>query len=271
MTRAALALTFLLAACGTTTTTPPPAAPGEHLTIGVHADVPGWGKSVGGAWSGYDYALARWLGQDLGFTVRPYDTLSLNRETLIKEGTVDAVIATYSATDARAKEVDFVGPYLIAKQALLVRKTDAAALAKVKPQNLTGCVQEGSTSQDQLDHYGYASFSASATLTECLDQLDTGKVQAIGTDDLVLYGFVNDHPGRYEILGTRIGHLELYGIGVRKGNFELCQRLRGALGRFVTTGLWQTFLANNLPTMPPSEYDTHSPLKVSEFSCTPPQ
>jgi glutamate transport system substrate-binding protein len=242
----------------------------DWLTVGVHADVPGWGRSVGGDWSGYDYNLARWLGNEVDRNVRPYDTLSLNREKLLEDGTVDAVVATYSITDKRLADVDMIGPYLIAYQGILVRAADEQKLTAARPQQLTGCVQEGSTSQEQLDQYGFDNFSASATLTECFARLDAGTVQAVSTDDLVLYGFVNQHPGRYAILDTRIGHLEQYGIGVRKGNTALCEQLHSALTTFIAAGLWQTFLANNLPTMPPAEYAKHSPAKAAQLSCSAP-
>ena len=46
------------------------------------------------------------------------------RETLIQNGTVDAVFATYTITPARAKKVAFAGPYYNSGAAIMVKADD---------------------------------------------------------------------------------------------------------------------------------------------------
>ena len=68
-----------------------------------------------GKLTGFDAGLSQMLAQYIigqpttKLTVTTVDT----RETLIQNGTVDAVFATYSITPARAEKVAFAGPYFI--------------------------------------------------------------------------------------------------------------------------------------------------------------
>jgi glutamate transport system substrate-binding protein len=243
----------------------------DARTVAIHSDVPGWGLSGGGNWSGFDYDLARWIGNERKFRVRPYDTTSQNREQLLIDRDVDLVMATYSVTDERLKKVDFVAPYMVAQQALLVRAGDAAAtrLAAVpsSAKQMVGCVPGGSTSEKQLQENGYTNFHSAPAFGDCMAELDARKVQAVSTDDLILYGVIGRAPGRYTITGSRIGHLEYYGIGVRKGDKRNCGTIRDALNDFLTSGLWETFLHNNLPALPQTEYEAHNPKSAPKIPC----
>ncbi|GAA2467253.1 transporter substrate-binding domain-containing protein [Winogradskya humida] len=236
-------------------------------TVSLNSDIPGWGLSRGGDWSGFDYDLARWLGNQAGFKIRPFDTLTQSREKLLRDGTVDIVTATYSATDERRKLIDFAGPYMVAQQALLVRTGDAAKLVAGDTHAMTICTMAGSTSESQLTQNGYTSYHARPTITDCLDELHAGTVQSISTDDLILYGLSAAEPGKYKVLDDRIGGLEYYGIGLPKGHKKWCDQLSAELSDFITSGLWQSFLAKNLPDMPMDQYRAHSPASIQPFAC----
>ncbi|MBL3960864.1 transporter substrate-binding domain-containing protein, partial [Bacteroides thetaiotaomicron] len=59
------------------------------------------------------------------------ETPSAQRETVIGNGEVDMIAATYSINAARAEKVNFGGPYLITHQALLV-KADNTDITKLE-------------------------------------------------------------------------------------------------------------------------------------------
>ncbi len=53
------------------------------------------------------------------------ETPSAQRETLIQNGEVDLIAATYSINASRAESVNFGGPYLVTHQALLVNQDNS--------------------------------------------------------------------------------------------------------------------------------------------------
>ena len=64
------------------------------------------------------------------------------RETVLVNGTVKAVVATYTITPERAKKIDFAGPYYASSQAILV-KADNQDITGVD--TLTGASQSSPT------------------------------------------------------------------------------------------------------------------------------
>lgn len=102
------------------------------VVLGTKYDQPGLGirnpdKSVTGFDPSVSTFVVNHIADQLGVahpSIRWRETPSAQRETLINNGEVDMIAATYSITAARKKKVDFAGPYLINYQGLLVRKDD---------------------------------------------------------------------------------------------------------------------------------------------------
>lgn len=75
------------------------------LTVGIKFDQPGLGqRNPDGTFSGFDVEVARYIANELG--VKPEgitfkESPSAQRETLIQNGEVDYIVATYSITDTR--------------------------------------------------------------------------------------------------------------------------------------------------------------------------
>lgn len=84
------------------------------LTIGIKFDQPGVGiRNRDGSYSGFDVEVAKYVAGKLG--VQPEgitfkEAPTPQRETLIENGQVDFIVATYSITDARKEKVDFAAP-----------------------------------------------------------------------------------------------------------------------------------------------------------------
>ncbi len=104
--------------------------------------------------TGFDAGMAQMLshyitGKDDGpisLTVTTVDT----RETVIQNGTVDTVVATYSITPERAKKVAFAGPYYRSGDAVMVMadNTDITGVKDLGGKNVV--TQQGSTTADRI-------------------------------------------------------------------------------------------------------------------------
>ncbi|MDT5264798.1 MAG: polar amino acid transport system substrate-binding protein, partial [Mycobacterium sp.] len=111
-----------------------------------------------------------------------------HREAALQSGEVDVVVRTYSITCDRKKIVAFSTTYFNANQKILAVKgsgiDSAAALAGKRV-----CAATGTTSQKALlaleskpKVFGVTSW------TDCLVMLQQGQVDAVSTDDVVLFG-----------------------------------------------------------------------------------
>jgi len=219
------------------------------ITIGIKFDQPGIGQQVGSDYKGFDVDVANYVAKALGYDKVTFkESPSAQRETLLQSGQVKMVIASYSITDERKQKVSFAGPYLIAGQDLLVRADDNSITG---PDSLNGkklCSVTGSTSaatvkekfadKVQLQEYD--------TYSKCVDPIINGTLDAMTTDNTILAGYAaqEQYKGKLKVVGKPFTE-ENYGIGIKKGDTELCNKIDDALDKMVDDGSWQKALNNN--------------------------
>jgi glutamate transport system substrate-binding protein len=219
------------------------------IVVGVKFDQPGVGflDLATGKPEGFDIEMAKIVARTLGLSTKDIEwvqTVSLDREEYLKSGRVDVVIASYSITAARQAEVGQAGPYYETGQKLLVRKdtTDVR-----RPEDLEGrtvCSVEDSTSLENLRKYR-AVARGLPTYTECVQQLLSGQVDAVSTDDAVLVGYARKQPDKLQVVG-RSFHDERYGIGFRRGDTEFCRFLTATIRAAEADGRWRKAFENTL-------------------------
>ena len=108
----------------------------------------------------------------------------------VQQGEVDVVAETMTINCARAKKVDFSTVYYQAGQRILVPANSTIT----GPRDLAGkrvCAPAGSTSLENLVAPGMPRaihLWAVNDTTDCLVMLQQGQVDAISTDDAILFG-----------------------------------------------------------------------------------
>lgn len=225
------------------------AAADGTLVIGTHFDEPGLGfRTVTGKMTGFDVDVARYVAGQLGADhIEWKDVSSGDREKVIRNGTVDMVVGTYSITDDRKKLVSFAGPYYVAGQDLLVRKRDKSITG---PQSLNGkklCSVRGTTSAKAVKE----KFAKHTQLVEydrysgCVNAMLTNLVDAVTTDNTILAGYVEEFPELLRLVGKPFTK-ERYGVGFTKGDTKGQQEVGAALRKMVSSGAWQQALRTNL-------------------------
>lgn len=253
-TRAAIALAAVaslgLAACGGSDSGGSGSG-SEKLRIGIKFDQPGLGLKQGNTYTGMDVDVATYIADKLG--TQPEDITwvqapSAQRETLIETGQVDLVVATYSITDSRKEKVSFAGPYFIAGQDLLVRADETGITG---PDTMAGkklCSVKGSTSAQKVkDKYPEVQLQEFGTYSECVAALVANGVDALTTDDTILAGYAaqDQYKGKLKVVGKTFSE-ERYGIGLKKGDTEMCQKVTDAVKSMITDESWQKAVDDNL-------------------------
>ncbi|NNM44572.1 glutamate ABC transporter substrate-binding protein [Knoellia koreensis] len=224
---------------------------GGSFKIGIKFDQPGLGLKEGNDYTGFDVDVAKYVAKELGHDegdIQWVQAPSAQRETLLKTGQVNMILATYSITDKRKADVSFAGPYFIAGQDLLVRADDSSITG---PDSLTGkklCSVTGSTSAQKVkDKYPGVQLQEFGTYSECVAALVAKGVDALTTDNTILAGYAaqDQYKGKLKVVGKPFSE-ERYGVGIKKGDVELCKKIDDALTKMVDSGEWQKAVDANL-------------------------
>ena len=273
----------VLAGCGSTASSPIYTTVAHHangkIVIGIDFTEPGLGYKSGDTYSGFDVDTARYVAHYLGYPEQDIvwkPVVPGDRERLLETHQVRLIFATYSITPARAKLVDFAGPYFIAHQGLLIRRNDGSRAAgsignggpgATSPINglstLNGkrlCTGRGTTSAQHIlkrYHAEKITLLEYPDINDCVKALYNGRVDAVTTDDVILAGFAahGKYNGVLQVLGTTFSN-ERYGVGIPKGDTRLVTEVNAALRRYIADGSWKRSLDRNIA---PSGYSLPAP------------
>ncbi|MET0865907.1 MAG: glutamate ABC transporter substrate-binding protein [Nakamurella sp.] len=266
---AAIALVVVLAACGSSDERPNPspstvsgATSDGKLTIGIAFDQPGLSFKDGDSYRGFDVDTATYVAAALGVPAANITWKEANgddRQDLLTSGDVDLIVSTFSITDDRKNVVDFAGPYFEAHQDLLVRRNEEEITS---PETLNGrklCSVPGTTSAANITakYQGSIELLELPTFSDCVEALNASQVDAVTTDDVILAGFAaeDQYRGKLKVIGKGFSD-ELYGIGVKKGDSAMVEKVNAALKQYIDDGSWAKSLNS---TVAPSGYSIPDP------------
>ena len=243
-------LAVSLAACGGGGSAGGEAGTGGKVVVGVKFDQPGLGLKEGNDNTGFDVEVGRYVAKELGYTeVEFKESPSAQRETLIQSDQVKMIFATYSITDDRKQKISFAGPYFIAGQDLLVKSDNTDITG---PDSLNGkklCSVTGSTSAKKIkDNYASGvQLQEYDTYSKCVEALNSGAIDAVTTDNVILAGFAaqSQYQGKLKVVGKPFSE-ERYGVGIKKGDIDLCGKINTALEKMVSDGSWEKALENTV-------------------------
>ncbi|GAB7521636.1 ABC transporter substrate-binding protein [Paraburkholderia sp. 2C] len=102
-----------------------------------------------GAPDGYDVDLAKELAKQMGVKLEMVNTTSANRIPNLQTSKVDVVFCNFTRNLERAKEISFTHPYVVASEALLVKKSSGIKSIK-DMSNRTIATVKGSTNGDEV-------------------------------------------------------------------------------------------------------------------------
>ncbi len=140
------------------------------------------------------------------------------RESLLQNGNVDTVIATYSITPERQKSVDFAGPYYVSQAGILVKSDNDTIHGVADLAGRTVVTQASSTGVTTVKKYAPdAKLQPLPDNAQCVASVQQGDADAYVIDQaLLLNQVVTDNT--VKIVGEPFGPKDSYGIGVPKGS-----------------------------------------------------
>ncbi|EJL32752.1 transporter substrate-binding domain-containing protein [Brevibacillus sp. BC25] len=177
------------------------------------------------------------------------EVTSKTRIPMLKNGEIDAIIATMTITEDRKKEVDFSDVYFLAGQSFLVKKDTSINGLKDLQKGMKIVTAKGSTSAKNI--------RASAPDVEVLEfenyaeaftALKAGQGDALTTDNALLYGMAKQDPN-YRVTEETFTE-EPYGIAISKGDAEFVKTVNDVLKEMKENGEYDKIYEKWIGTKP---------------------
>src|SRR5690625_655004 len=240
---------------------------GDTITVGIKYDQPGLGFREGNnPPTGFDVDVAKAVLAEMGYEedqIEWAEAPTPQRENMLENGQVDMIFATYSITEERAERVDFAGPYFMAGQDILVRVDEEDI---TEPEDLNGrnlCSVSGSTpAQNVRDIYADdVELIEQDGYSECLTFLQSGQVDAVTTDDIILAGLAaaDEYAGEFKVVGNPFSE-EPYRVGLPDGDVENCEAVNEAIQTLQDDGTIDELIASNTEDV---VYEANATIKVN--------
>ena len=218
-----------------------PSAEGEGGTfiVGFDQDFPPMGF-VGddGEFTGFDLALAEETAKRLGLTFTPQPIAWDSKDMELESGNIDCIWNGFTMT-GRKDNYTWTEPYMANTQVFVVAKDSGIS----SQADLAGKVVEV-----QIDSSAEAALKEASDLTASFGQLLTtadyntafmdleqGAVDAIAMDVIVAGYQIKQRNADFVILDESLSEEE-YGVGFKKGNEELRDKVQGALEEMAADG-----------------------------------
>ncbi|HAR86187.1 MAG TPA: amino acid ABC transporter substrate-binding protein [Clostridium sp.] len=207
----------------------------ETLIIGFDDTfVPMGFKDNNGEIVGFDVDLAKEVSKRIGkqVTFQPIDWSM--KESELNSGKIDLIWNGYSITKERKEKVNFTNPYLENRQVIITlvnskinSKVDLKGM-NVGAQNQSSAVDAINKEEELLKTFKDGKVYTFETNNEALMDLEAKRIDAVVADEILARYYINKKgEGKFKILNDDFGD-ESYGVGIRKGNEELLEKLNEA-------------------------------------------
>ena len=200
---------------------------------------------------GFDIDIAKAITEELtgdADNAEFVEVTSKTRIPLLKNGNIDAIIATMTITEERKEQVNFTDIYFDAGQALLVPNDSSIQSLDDLTADTTVLAVKGSTSAQNIRELSpEANVLELENYSEAFTALQSGQGDAVTTDNAILLGIIADNPG-YRLAGGNFTQ-EPYGIAINKGQDAFLTEVNEALETLKANGVYDAIYAKWIPEL----------------------
>ena len=193
---------------------------------------------------GFDIDIAKAISKELFGSekaVQFVPVTSGNRIAFLTSRKVDIIVATFTITEERKREVDFSAPYFITGQLILVRGdskiTNYQELAGKKVATI-----QGSTGDIAIEELVPTAERVKFERNyEALQALKKHRVEAFVQDYVLLYDLLQKNPG-LKMANLQPFRPARFGLAVRKGDKEWLDFINSTLAKMKESGEYEKLL-----------------------------
>lgn len=189
---------------------------------------------------GFDIDIAKALTKEIAGPKAQADFIEVTSKTripLLKNGNIDAIIATMTISDERKKQVDFTDVYFAAGQSLLGPEDSPLQSVKDLGPEHTVLAVKGSSSAESIRKFApQAKVLELENYAEAFTALQSGQGDVMTTDNAILLGISDQNPG-YRLIGEPFTK-EPYGIAIDKSQKDFRDEVNRALVKIKADGTY---------------------------------
>ncbi|SCM83354.1 ABC-type transporter, periplasmic subunit family 3 [uncultured Sporomusa sp.] len=228
---------MMLAGCGSTETK----APVKKIVIGLDDSFPPMGfRDDKNNIVGFDIDMAKEVSKRLKMDVEFKAIDWSTKESELNGKRIDALWNGMNITEERKKNVLFSDPYMESKQLIFVLtgspiKSSADLAGKVVGVQQSSIGDEVVSKDDQLK----ASLKDFKKYPDCISafmDLKSGRLDAVVTDEILGRYYMSKEMGQYVVLEKPMGEVGNYGVGFRKEDKELRDKVQTVLNEMKKDG-----------------------------------
>ena len=218
---------------------------GGTITVGIDEFAPFGFTDESGNIAGFDVDLAKEVSKRMGVEVNFKFIEWANKEYEISYGRVDMIWNGCDIMDDYNRYMIFSRPYMDNRQIILVAAGNPHGIHGVE--NLAGKIvgtQAGSSSEFYIDgneelKKSFAEFKTYVRIAEGFAGLSTGEYDALIIDEAAAQFEMKKKPDAFEVVDVTVGSLQKIGIGFRKDNVELRDKVQAAFDEIIADGTAQ--------------------------------
>nr|WP_092072165.1 amino acid ABC transporter substrate-binding protein [Dendrosporobacter quercicolus]NSL48646.1 transporter substrate-binding domain-containing protein [Dendrosporobacter quercicolus DSM 1736]SDM37744.1 amino acid ABC transporter substrate-binding protein, PAAT family [Dendrosporobacter quercicolus] len=228
----------LLAGCGSTETKAP--AP-KKIVIGLDDSFPPMGfRDEKNNIVGFDVDMAREAAKRLGLEVEFKAIDWSSKEAELNGKRIDALWNGMNITEERKKNVLFSEPYMESKQLIFVLagspiKSAADLAGKAVGVQQASIAEEVVTKDVQLKN-SLKDFKQYPDFIAAFMDLKTGRLDAVITDEILGRYYLSKEAGQYVAIDQPLGEVGVYGVGFRKEDKKLRDKVQAILDEMKKDG-----------------------------------
>lgn len=191
---------------------------------------------------GFDVDLAKEVARRMGVTVefRPIDWTKKEEE--LDSGRIDMIWNGLDITPERREKILFSKPYMDNRQIVFVKYGENPGI--VSAVDLAGKIvgtQAGSTAEDYIEtnaklKNSFRELKTFNSYMNALNALGDGEIDALICDEIVGRYAMNKSLDKFEALDITIGDVSQFGIGFRKDNVELRDKVQTVFDEIIKDG-----------------------------------
>lgn len=212
----------------------------DKFVVGVKYDLNLFGLKdpATGNVEGFDIDIAKALAKKIlgdETKIELKEVTSKTRIPMLKNGEIDAIIATMTITEERRQEVNFSDVYFNAGQSFLVSNDSPMQTVDDMNDSIRVVTAKGSTSAANIrEKAPGATILEFENYAEAFTALKSGQGDALTTDNALLFGMAKQDPNFRVVEGTFTE--EPYGIAIKKDDEEFTTFVNETLKEMMDNG-----------------------------------
>lgn len=189
-----------------------------------------------GKYVGLDMELIQMIADEMGMELKLQNIGWDGIIPGLMNGNYDCLISAMTITPERKKQINFSKPYFAIQQAIIVKADNKTIKGAEDLVGKTVAVQNGTTGDLYATKIKNVKMKRFDTNPQAVQELLNNNADAAVMDDLVALIAIQNNKGKLKFIEIKNAEKELYGIGVKKGNDKLLQKINKAIDTLAKNG-----------------------------------